>query len=544
MRTKITRSLRLLALLAVLPAAACNGEDRPPRNAAVVELTANTSLGRWLEPLVSEYNDSRPETPAGERIYVDLSLADSGAAAAAIIAGEAAPDLWLPEMAVWAEVAADQGAADYRADCQSVARSPLVIAMWRPFAEALGWPAAELGWLDIGSLAADPGAWSYYTGAEGDSLRLGQTHPGLSGSGAATLLALVHAAEGRVQAVSSEQINQPIVQASVAAFESPVAWFSPDTAGLAQTMAERGQGYLGAAVMYESNAIANSPDIVPIYPFEGTFIADHPACLSAVSQGEEREAALAFRQHLLAEEAQAAASAAGLRTAAGGAAAAELPNGQNVDLSQPAVVFDPPSVEAIYAVQELWQTARKDVNLVMLLDVSGSMEGDKIENAREAAAEFVRQMGDEDYLSLVAFNHELFLLSDRQQVGPARDQLVATIEGLEAGGDTFLYDAIGYGSELIAQAGLPDAANALVILSDGEDTGSERHSFNQELIDLAAGNDTAVFVIAYGDDADEEDLSDIALGANGNFFLGDEASIAAIYEDMSAAFGGTVGVGR
>jgi hypothetical protein len=39
-------------------------------------------------------------------------------------------------------------------------------------------------------------------------------------------------------------------------------------------------------------------------------------------------------------------------------------------------------------------------------------------------------------------------------------------------------------------------------------------------------------------------LSELAARGNGNFYLGDEASIAAIYEEMSAAFGGTLGVGR
>ena len=55
---------------------------------------------------------------------------------------------------------------------------------------------SRLGWLDIGSLAADPSAWAYYSGGQfqGDVLRLGHTHPGLSGSGASTLLAIVQAA--------------------------------------------------------------------------------------------------------------------------------------------------------------------------------------------------------------------------------------------------------------------------------------------------------------------------------------------------------------
>jgi secreted protein with Ig-like and vWFA domain len=207
-------------------------------------------------------------------------------------------------------------------------------------------------------------------------------------------------------------------------------------------------------------------------------------------------------------------------------------------------IFQSPTVETVYAVQDLWQSARKDVNLVMLLDVSGSMEGGKIDNMLDAAVQFVNQMGDDDTISIIAFSDQLLLLADHQQVGPARNQITSAIEGLEAGGDTALYDAIGEGAVLLAKGTNPDSTNAMVVLSDGQDTYSFRYFFNQSLIDLAASNDTTVFVIAYGNDADEDILSQIAFGAQGNFYRGDEASIVAIYDEMSAAFGGAVGVGR
>ena len=39
-------------------------------------------------------------------------------------------------------------------------------------------------------------------------------------------------------------------------------------------------------------------------------------------------------------------------------------------------------------------------------------------------------------------------------------------------------------------------------------------------------------------------LKNLATNANGNFYLGSEANIASIYQDMSAAFGGSAGIGR
>jgi Ca-activated chloride channel family protein len=115
---------------------------------------------------------------------------------------------------------------------------------------------------------------------------------------------------------------------------------------------------------------------------------------------------------------------------------------------------------------------------------------------------------------------------------------------LQANGYTTLYDAIGDATTIIAATNSSQTSNAIVVLTDGMDTASTRYRFDQDLMETAAAHDTTVFTIAYGDDADENILSELALGTNGNFYQGDEASIAAIYQEMSAAFGGGVGVGR
>ncbi len=545
------RSFPLLLILLLLPALACGvslgGDDGPPRGALVTPVTANSSLGPWLETVVSTFNETEMETSGGEQIWIELTLADAGQAVTNMTGGSQ-PALWIPDAEVWTGVLAQEGVDGYGADCVSVAQSPLVIAMWRPAAEALGWPGRELGWLDIGSLAADPSAWEYYSGGQfGDVLRLGHTHPGLSGSGAGTLLALVQAAESKTEAVNAADIERPIVQASVSAFEGAVAWFSSSTGALAQTMSNRGVEFLGAAVMYESDVLNFSeeePGIVPIYPFEGTFVADHPACLNGAADAETAEAATIFRDYLLSEEAQQEAVSNGLRPVDDGVTVgAPLDESRGVDLSEPQIVFEQPVVESIYAVQNLWQSARKDVNLVMLIDVSGSMSGDKIDNVRNSAAQFVAQMGDDDYLSIVTFSSQPVAPVKFQRVGDNRESLISTIDGLRASGNTALYDAIADGANLLDNTATTETSNAIVILSDGVDTSSYRYN-ERSATERLAQTGATVFTIAYGSDADEELLEAMALNANGNFFLGDEASIAAIYDEMSAAFGGAVGVGR
>lgn len=551
-RRRRSRLLLLIALSLILVTCVCSpfsGGDGIPRNALLVDVVANTGLTPWLEDAVDAFNGSGAETADGRPVHIVLLPVESGEAVANMSEGSALPALWIPDGEVWPDVLADRGVDNFQADCVSLAESPLVIGMWRPIAESLGWPGRSLGWLDVGSLAADPSAWAYYSGGQfGDSLRLGHTHPGLSATGTSTLLAIVQAAEGQAESVDASAIQEPVVQASVGAFEAAVSWFSSTTNDLGQSMRERGASFLGAAVMYESTVVTygeGDPAIVPIYPFEGTFVATHPACLNRTVDAQAQEAATIFRSYLLGEEAQRMAVENGLRPVNEAVdVGSPLDEAHGVDLSQPEILFESPDVASVYAVQELWQSARKDVNLVMLIDTSGSMHGSKLSSAQEAAIQFVRQMGEDDYITLIAFSTSPQILIQHAQVGPQREEIIQRLEHLIADGDTTLYDAIGEGAAVIDETTSSQTANAMVVLTDGLDTNSSRYTFNQNLIELAAANDTTVFTIAYGTDADEDLLAELALRANGNFYLGDEASIAAIYEEMSAAFGGSAGVGR
>ncbi len=543
-------AVTFLSLVTMTCTCSLSGQsDAPPRNAVTIEVAANTALTPWLEMAVKDFNASRRKTSAGRPVYIVLSHVEAGRLAQEVSGGRALPALWIPDDPVWVDLLADRGYPAYQGQCLSLAESPLVIAMWRPLAEALGWPGRSLGWLDIGSLAADPSAWAYYSGGEfGDTLRLGHTHPGLSGSGASALLAIVQAAQASTSAVTVDDIRQPIVQASVGAFEAAVSWFSPTTDELGRTMRQRGVSYLGAAIMYESTVVyygSGDPALVPIYPFEGTFVATHPACINSTAGAELQEAAALFRSYLLEEKAQRMALSVGLRpVTAGIAPGAPLDRAHGVDLEEPVKIFGAAGVEALYAIQELWQAARKNVNLVMLLDVSGSMEGDKLESARRAAIQFVEQMGDRDFLTLITFSERPQILAEHEQVGTSRTRVIELLEGLEVQTSTALYDAIAAGAAAVARTAVPQTSNVMVLLTDGVDTSSTRFRFDQELVDLVAASGSVVCTIAYGDDADEELLSELAIKTNGLFYRGDEANIAAIYEELSAAFGGSAGIGR
>ena len=507
-----------------------------------LEIYANAGVAHWIEAAANEYNDTHPARP------IKVTVIEAGNAVVSLTKYIAQPTMWIPDNELWVNLAAEKGANNFSADCQNVANSPLVLGMWEKLASSLGYPGRNLGWLDMAGLAADQSAWDYYShgGMFGDKLRIGHTHPGISGSGASTLLAVVQSAEGNLDPSTTQQNNNPIVEASLSAFEGGVSWFSRDTALLGETMIERGPSFLGVGVMYENTLLEanqkakNDERLLPIYPFEGTFMATHPACVNNQRMDEEQAGARAFRDYLLSEAGQKlAVEFFGLRSVD-----KNRPMPAGISAEQPRTLFAQPSTASLLAIQTSWEGVRKPLHLAMVIDTSGSMSGEKIDQAKQAAREFIGQMADNAYLTLIPFSTQPNPVAEYSRVSENSQLLAERTNALEADGDTALYDAIGVAGTLIEKYNRADVANAILILSDGEDTNSRTYKLNQELYDRASANDTTVFTIAYGDNAENDILQKLAEGSNGAFYTGSSADIAGIYQELSAAFGGAGGIGR
>ncbi len=540
-----------LGLITVLLLAACQQGSGPAANALILRWVHSTSITDWATAAAVDFNSQRIQSSDGRPIYIETTASDAGQAVSDMLGGMELPALWTAADRTWRDVLHEEANNTvFLENCVSIAESPLVIAMWEPVARALGWPGRTLGWLDVASLAADPSGWAYYSGgAWGDTLRIGHTHPGLSDSGVQTLLALVYAAESSPQSISLTNVQNPIVQASVGAFESAVSWFSTDTRLLSNTMLDRGITYLNAAVMYENAVVMQGerdPRLVAIYPFEGTFMATYPTCVRANMDEATTGAAETFLAYLLDMPAQQQALALGLRPVSDNVPlGAPIDAMHGVDPDQPTTLFAPPEAATVFAVQELWQNQRKNVNLAMVLDVSGSMEGAKIEQVRLSAVAFVEQMGDDDRLTVIIFDDQQRVLVPNQRVGDNRQNIINAINTITAGGGTSLYDTIAFAAQGLQKSRRADEVNAMVVLTDGQDTVSSTYtSPDAAFAAVVQASGASVYTIAYGEDADRDILRNIALATNGIAYQGDVSTIGDIYAEISAAFGGSLGIGR
>jgi VWFA-related protein len=111
--------------------------------------------------------------------------------------------------------------------------------------------------------------------------------------------------------------------------------------------------------------------------------------------------------------------------------------------------------------------ANEPFNLVLLLDVSGSVE-ERIDFIRKAARDFLKTANAQDRIAIISFRDDIQIISD---FSTDRQMLSRKLDEIDAGGGTALYDALGYVlSNMLKQ--LRGERTAIVVMSDGDDNKS------------------------------------------------------------------------
>ena len=170
---------------------------------------------------------------------------------------------------------------------------------------------------------------------------------------------------------------------------------------------------------------------------------------------------------------------------------------------------------------------RRATDLVVVLDESGSMSGEKIADARHAAHQLLAQLGAEDRFALVSFDSNVDLRIPLDYATPEHQRSwYRAINGISAGGGTEMQAGLAAGSE--QHRPTPGRAARTILISDGLPNSPDG------LVAQARGfarAETPLTTVGIGSDYDERLMVDLADAGTGNFYWVTQG------QDLAAVFG-------
>ncbi|VAI68173.1 unnamed protein product [Triticum turgidum subsp. durum] len=203
----------------------------------------------------------------------------------------------------------------------------------------------------------------------------------------------------------------------------------------------------------------------------------------------------------------------------------EKPPASNVGSTKGLVTISTPTyskdaaaltADAVTAVVELNATSstavREGLDLVAVLDVSGSMQGDKLQSMKRAMQFVIMKLTPVDRLSVISFassaNRHCPLRSVTQQ---AQTDLKSIVDGLVANGGTNIKAGLDTALAVIAGRATTKARTPnIFLMSDGQQSDGDARQVDP-------GN-VAVYTFGFGKDADHALLSDVAKKSPGGTF--------------------------
>ena len=532
-----------------------DGDGLKPAAADEIRLlfTYGSEKQKWVEDVTAAFNQSGVKSATGKHITVQGIPKGSGEVVEDLLSGRDHADVTSPASGVFVKLGNARSKAatgqDLIGSTQNLLLSPVVIAMWKPMAEAIGWGKKPIGWNDILTLSRDKKGWSSYGYPQWGGFKFGHTHPAYSNSGIISLIAENYAATGKVHGLTLADVNNPKTKTFVQGIENSVVHYGSSTGFFGRKLFDSGPEYLSAAVLYESMVVESykQPNSMPfpvvaIYPKEGTFWSDHP--VGIVNREwvtpERKAAAQIYIDYLLAKAQQEKALVYGFRPGSTDVAVGNpIDEAHGVDPKQPTTTLEVPPPDVIAAIQSQWDDSeKKPADIALVMDTSGSMQDDnKLTNAKAGAKQLVSLLGDKDEFSLLQFSDTSGWATKDQSLGESRKESNRAVESLFPGGQTALYDAVDQAYTHL-QERPADHIRALIVLTDGDDNTS-KEALSDLIKKIHADGEThtiRIFTIAYGRDAQKSVLEQIATATQGKAYEGTPGNIVEVFRDISTFF--------
>jgi Ca-activated chloride channel homolog len=499
--------------------------------------------------LVDRFNAQSIKTPDGFAMTVEAVQLAPEDMVGAVLSGTAAFQAMTPDSALWLgqldaawnnKFGTDEQQATVVGETVRYGVSPVVIAMWEGVAREMGWPDRPISWQDLLARAqSDPNfRWS---------------HPSTSSaSGMLATLAMFYAGSGKTRGLTIEDAQSQQTLDYVAAIEKTVRYYGEgDEPAIIARALQEGPAFLDAFVVQEQMVVyfnthrsAGQERLVAVYPTEGVLWEDHPLALLETQSltPSQRQTFAGFRDFLLSSGSQQLIRSYGYRPAEPSVSLTDpdspLTADNGVNPAEPKTALQVPNAAVIQVVHDVWWYTKRHTSVYLVVDTSGSMRGEKLDQAQVALGIFLDEIkGDLEKVGMVEFSSNVYNVIYLDELGDNRQVLRSAIANLQAGGDTALIDAVSEAFTRLQSEGDPARINAIVAMTDGRENNSSA-SLRTLLrrIESDSKVPVVIFCVAYGEDADLDMLQSIAEPTGGQVLQGDPETIRQLYKILSSYF--------
>lgn len=204
------------------------------------------------------------------------------------------------------------------------------------------------------------------------------------------------------------------------------------------------------------------------------------------------------------------------------------------ELSSPIILEGTPETNYLkvsLSGQNIDSKKRVPINLAIVIDKSGSMSGQRIEKAREAAILAVNMLNDNDTLSIVAYDSKARVIVPATKVDNKLRIIGLINENIYAEGGTALFAGLSKGIKQVENQLTKDKVNRIILLSDGQaNIGPSSVDELSQLAIIASKKNIAITTLGIGSDYNELLMSSIASYSDGNHvFVNNSADLENVF---------------